>query len=494
MKSLVLSPQSTLLEKYQLILFKSAIGLWEWNRETGKIYCDQGLCKLYEVDSDQIEGPPEAWYSLIVPEDLDATKKMMDLVWQDKAEIDSMFRIRTANGICKNIRTSAIKIYDQNHKVSHLVGLNWDVTRETTLKKDLSDTKAFLENLIDAVPDPIFVKNRKHQWIFANQEFSKLLGVPKEKIYGKSDGDFFEQGMVNTYWKYDEQVFSTGEPSENEETVRNSKGETREILTKKSLIPQQGAEPSLVGIIRDITEIKKIQKSFMDQSKLASLGEVSAGMAHEINNPLSIVSGKMMLLKSQIDRGQAIDQTRLIQTCDAVLKNCQRIEKIVKALNSFSRNSERDPLEEVPIFEIVEELREMISDRLQKLDIQFEILYSHPDLRLSNVRARQSEIMQVLINLINNSIDAVRADKKRWIKVSISINNENFLIDVMDSGQGIKNEIADRMMEFFFTTKPAGHGTGLGLSLAKQIIQSHGGKLSYLTGLPNTTFRIELPK
>jgi C4-dicarboxylate-specific signal transduction histidine kinase len=248
-----------------------------------------------------------------------------------------------------------------------------------------------------------------------------------------------------------------------------------------------------VGIIRDITEIKKIQKSFIDQSKLASLGEVSAGMAHEINNPLSIVSGKMMLLKSHIDRGQAIDPIRLLQTCDAVLKNCVRIEKIVKALNSFSRNSERDPLEDVVLSDIVEELREFIMDRLIKLEIGFEIKFQNEDLRSQNIRARPSEIMQVLINLINNSIDAIQADSKRWIKLIVSTKDESLWIDIVDSGAGIKKEIAEKMMEFFFTTKPAGYGTGLGLSLAKQIMQSHGGRIIYVKDQPNTTFRIELP-
>lgn len=488
-----LTPHSSLLEKYQQILFKSAIGIWEWNRETNKIFCDRGLCKLYEVDLEQIEGSPESWYSLIVPEDLEPTRKMMDQVWLDQIEIDSLFRVRTANGNLKHIRTRAIKIYDQDKKVCHLVGLNWDVTKESTLKRDLADTKAFLENLIDAVPDPIFVKNRKHQWIFANSEFSKILGVSKTDLYGKTDTDFFDKEMVQTYWKFDEQVFSTGMASENEETLQNSKGEVREILTKKSLVPHAGDEPYLVGIIRDITEIKKIQKSFIDQSKLASLGEVSAGMAHEINNPLSIVSGKMMLLKSQIDRGQAIDPARLLQTCDAVLKNCVRIEKIVKALNSFSRNSERDPLEDVVLSDIVEELREFIMDRLMKLEIGFEITYQNEDLRLQNIRARPSEMMQVLINLINNSIDAIQADSKRWIKLIVSVKDESLLIDIVDSGIGIKKEIAEKMMEFFFTTKPAGYGTGLGLSLAKQIMQSHGGRIIYVRDQPNTTFRIELP-
>jgi PAS domain S-box-containing protein len=490
---LKLNIDSPLLQKYQTALYQSAIGIWEWSRKTNIIHCDRGVCRLYGVDADQMEGDPETWYSFILPEDRELTRHMIDQVWKDKMEIDSKFRIKLQSGEIKHIRTSAVKIFDERKQVAHLVGLNWDVTKESTLKKDLAETKKFLEVIIDSVPDPIFVKNRQHQWIFGNAEFANILGVTKQHFLGKSDSDFFDDSLRNTYWENDEKVFSTGLSMENEEKIRDGNGQYRDILTKKTLMPAEGKDSDdlmLVGVIRDITEIKKIQKSLIDQSKLASLGEVSAGMAHEINNPLSIISGKMMILKNQLEREAPLDKIRLTNTCDAVLKNCLRIEKIVRALNSFSRNSENDPLETVRLSEIFSELREFISEKLEKADIQLNINLENNDLM---VRARAPELMQVFINLINNSFDAIRNLDDRWIKIDVKSQEKIVEIEVVDSGAGIQPEVAKSMMDFFFTTKPSGQGTGLGLSLARQIIKSHNGSIEYSPDSKNTTFRIELP-
>ena len=496
-KKNTLTIDSPLLAKYQSTLYKSAIGLWEWTRKTDTIFCDRGLCRLYGIDAEQIDGPSAEWYGAIIPEDRELTRLMIERAWKDEIEIDSKFRVKLNTGEIKHIRTSAIKVYDENNQVTHLVGLNWDVTKESTLKKDLAVIKNFLQNIIDSVPDPIFVKNRQHKWIFGNLEFANLLGVAKDQFLGKSDSDFFEDVLKNTYWEFDEKVFNSGVSSENEEKIRDSKGEYRDILTKKSLMLEMeadsefGSGPMLVGIIRDITEIKKIQKSFVEQSKLASLGEVSAGMAHEINNPLSIISGKIMLLKTQLERKAPVDPMRLQQTCDAVLKNCQRIEKIVRALNSFSRNTKGDPLEKVPIQDIFEELKEFVTEKLGKAQIKFEVHFESENLAVSG---RKSELIQVLIILVNNSFDAVRDTTDPWIRVDVKALKNEIEIEVIDSGKGIPAEIAAQMMEFFYTTKPAGQGTGLGLSLARQIMKTHNGSVEYIADRKNTTFKLEFPR
>lgn len=485
-----LTSHSPLLTKYQSALFQASIGLWEWTRKDDTLYCDRGICRLYGIDAEEINGPSRNWYEALLPEDREITRKMIEQAWNDEIEIDSKFRVKLQSGEIKHIRTSAIKIYDENHQVSHLVGLNWDITKESTLKKDLAETKSFLEDIIDSVPDPIFVKNRKQDWVFVNKGFAEIIGKPKEELFGKNDSDFFEETLKNTYWEHDEKVFKTGEASENEEKIRDSKGEYRDVLTKKSLLAGTEPGPMLVGIMRDITENKKIHKSMIEQSKLASLGEVSAGMAHEINNPLSIISGKMMILKTQLERDVPADPNKLRQTCDAVLKNCQRIEKIVRTLNSFSRNTKSGPMEKIFIGDIFEELKEFVAEKLEKAEIKIDFEIENESLF---VNGRTSELIQVLINLINNSFDAIRNSKSPWINVSSMSSKNKVIVEISDSGEGIPPEIASQMMEFFFTTKPSGQGTGLGLSLAHQIIKSHGGTIEYLADRKNTTFRLELP-
>jgi signal transduction histidine kinase len=249
----------------------------------------------------------------------------------------------------------------------------------------------------------------------------------------------------------------------------------------------------LIGMNLDVSETQNIQNILIEQSKLAHLGQITSELAHEVNNPLSIIVGKANLLKARLVK-EPLDHGKLLSDIESIEKNSDRIRKIIGSLNTFSRNSIHDPFEIISILKIFDAVFEMIKEKLKKNMIDFIIIIDEKITYSSLIEARESEILQVLINLLNNSYDAVKNRDTKWIKINIFESANQYEISVMDSGPQIQPEIANNMMRPFYTTKPTGQGTGLGLSLALQIVTSHNGSLVYNTKSVNTEFIFKINK
>jgi PAS domain S-box-containing protein len=259
----------------------------------------------------------------------------------------------------------------------------------------------------------------------------------------------------------------------------------------------RGEIERLVGFNWDITEqtllsekVQKQQAQLISQLKMASLGEMAAGLAHEINNPLTTIRGKAEQLLRNIETG-SVDVDRIKTTLLKIVGTSDRIAKISSALLVFSRSAEQDPLSKVPVESIVKETLLFCEGRFQEhrvtLDVQIDESLS--------VFCRPIQISQVLLNLLNNAFDAVFKLDNPWVRLEV-VSDSDFEVklSVTDSGNGIPKEIADKIMQPFFTTKPVGIGTGLGLSISRGIIEDHGGRLALDREASNTRFVIHLKR
>ncbi len=226
----------------------------------------------------------------------------------------------------------------------------------------------------------------------------------------------------------------------------------------------------------------------INASKLASLGEVSAGISHEINNPLAIIEGKAQTLRRILKESNATEEAQapLLKISEMV----KRIEKIIKGLRAFARDASHDPMFPTKMDKIFTDVLDLCSARMMKHGVDLQLILPDQNLKLY---AREVQIDQVLVNLINNAFDAIAPLKEKWIRIEAIQKNEWTEISVTDSGQGIPADVAQKMMQPFFTTKEIGKGTGLGLSIAMGIIKDHGGDLRLDRDCPNTRFVITLP-
>jgi signal transduction histidine kinase len=229
-------------------------------------------------------------------------------------------------------------------------------------------------------------------------------------------------------------------------------------------------------------QIKKQQDDLIHSSNLMSLGEMAAGIAHEINNPLQALSLQLMILKDM----REVERDEHIHKMNGTIL---RMARMVQGLKDLSRKDTSETPESVLFNEILDDVLLISGDRIKEIGISLHIV-GDPLLKLLG---HSVQISQVMINLLNNSIDAIRNLEEKWIRIDISEKNSFLQVCVTDSGKGISEDVASKMMNSFYTTKRLKKGTGLGLSISKSIIEKNNGSLYYDASAPNTRFVLLLP-
>ena len=243
-------------------------------------------------------------------------------------------------------------------------------------------------------------------------------------------------------------------------------------------------------LLADMREQRQTQVQLMQSNKMVALGEMASGIAHEINNPLTVVMGQLNLLKKQLSKMEG-DTSKLELLSDKIYTNFNRVTKIVKSLQTMSRNAKKSPLEEISLADILEAVEDLSKQKFYNNQVELKVEGDPSKVKLF---CRETEIMQVLLNLVNNSVDSVCELEAKWVKIFFEEDKMTTTIYVMDSGSGIDLSLRVRLFEPFYSTKDVGKGTGLGLSISKNLIENHGGSLSYDTTKPHTCFKIVLPK
>ncbi|MDC0714545.1 ATP-binding protein [Stigmatella sp. ncwal1] len=358
---------------------------------------------------------------------------------------------------------------------------------------ELVQTRVFLRNFLEAVPDPIFIKDRTHRWIILNSAFARVMGLPMEKLVDKTDYDLLPAHEAALFWERDEQVFSSGQPNEHEERLTDPSGNTRIVITKKALFTVMSGEPFLIAIIRDITEARRMETQLQLSERMASVGTLAAGVAHEINNPLAYISSNLAFLAEQLEQETAWAEQRA-EMRDAVqesLEGTRRVRLIVQDLKSFSRaDDESQGL--VDAHRVIQGSLRLVRNELEhRAQLSLELNAVPP------VLGNESRLAQVIVNLLVNALQAFAPERlagDNRIRIVTRAEAERVHIKVEDNGQGMTPEVQRRIFDPFFTTKPVGVGTGLGLSICNTIIQGMGGSIE-VESVPGvgSTFHLNFP-
>ncbi|MDB2447370.1 ATP-binding protein, partial [bacterium] len=238
-----------------------------------------------------------------------------------------------------------------------------------------------------------------------------------------------------------------------------------------------------------LDELETHRASAINSARLASMGEMAGGVAHELNNPLAIVEGYLHMIKVSFEQGED-GISKVPDILEKTENTCQRMVKIVDGLKTYSRNAGGDPLIEISVRELVSDVLIFCKERIISNGIKLDVSGVENDILIS---CRSTELSQVLVSIINNAFDAVRDADLKWIKVACDIDNDLVKISISDSGPGVPPNLSTRIFNPFFTTKEVGKGTGLGLSISQNIVEAHGGKISLDRSSNNTKFVISLP-
>jgi C4-dicarboxylate-specific signal transduction histidine kinase len=218
---------------------------------------------------------------------------------------------------------------------------------------------------------------------------------------------------------------------------------------------------------------------------------MAGGVAHEINNPLSVIHAMASDLVEMVASAGSAPAEVVARKSAIIRETAERIARIVKSLRQISREGSGDVFHPTPLSKIIADTLEICRAKFMAHGVELFLPQPLPEIKIP---CREVQIAQALLNLLQNAFDAVAEQQgERWVRLRVDPDGGSVTISVLDNGPGIPPELRSRLMEPFFTTKPVGKGTGLGLSLSKTIAEDHGGRLEYSQDHGHTCFSLVLP-
>jgi len=357
-----------------------------------------------------------------------------------------------------------------------------DLSKVSRKNETLND---FNQQILSSISLGLYTINRQMEITSWNDRMAKMSHIPKEKALGNSLIDMFptleEEGIV----EHLNRVLQTGEAESLRLLHRGHANQNR--LQKRRLAPlkENGTTTGVVVVVEDITEFEQLLAQTIQSEKLAEVGRMSAGIAHEINNPLSVISFANQILQEEINNTP--EQHELFERID---NEVERLKSLTSELLSYSSGTQEERRKPTDINTTIHDVMALMRYELSKNQIEsIEDLCPLPPISIDKNRFKQ-----IFINLILNAIQAM--DQRGEIKVVTGFDEQdNIKIQFCDNGPGISDELKNRIFEPFFTSRQDGKGTGLGLYLCRKIIADYHGQLN-VHDVPTggCCFEIILPK
>lgn len=334
-------------------------------------------------------------------------------------------------------------------------------------------------DIATSVGDFIWEVDSQGVYKYCSEKIFALLGYTAEELLGKTPYSLMPPGQAEIARKFMEANIAGGESFRDFENLNIHKNGKRVFLLTSGnpIISDDGSYVGYRGVDKDITEIKMLQEKAIRAAQLASVGELSSMIAHEVNNPLSGVIGY-----AQVFLNNACDDCRNKELLERIIKEGERMAKTVKGLLHFSYDSGGQ--------RTMQDIKPIINDALSLMSRQIEKKGMRLDVELSEylprIKCNPQQIEQVVLNIVRNAYHALlegtlEGSGKEIIKVCVELvelDNQRFIqITIANNGPNIPPDLIEKINEPFFTTKPAGSGTGLGLSISNDIMKIHGGML-----------------
>lgn len=370
-----------------------------------------------------------------------------------------------------------------------------DVSELMETRRIFEEKEQYNRAIIDAMPGFVSWIDRDHKYLGVNDHMCKFFHKKAEDFIGLTVGEVAKDGGDNIISDLVNELFENDIDLLQKEFSFDFNDKTFwSYITLKKYNDGNNA----VLVSTDTTKHKKAENQIREEqiksetsAKLAAFGEMAAGIAHEINNPLAILNGIGFRLK-KLKSKDMLTEEKFSDLINKLFYGVERISKIITGMKYLSREGTNDNFDFAKLQDILDDSLVLLSKKCTQSDI---------DLKISDIPenfgfvCQRVQISQTLVILINNSIDAIEEQEEgKWIEIDIAESDEVVTISVSDSGTGISKYEAQRIFEPFYTTKGVGKGTGLGLSLANKIVKAHGGDFSLDEASSNTKFVMTFPK
>ncbi len=369
-----------------------------------------------------------------------------------------------------------------------------DITQVKMLEKKYSGMQMLIDNVVQNSVSGIMAADRKGNIILMNAAAEQLFDYSAVEADKVNIEDFYPEGVARDIMRKlrDPSIGERGKLPITKVNIRTCHGEEIPVEMTAAIIYEDGKESATAAIFNDLREklavekkLKEAQSQVMQTEKMASLGRLAAGVAHEINNPLTSI-----LLYGNIMQEKLESTNPVKKNLDYILEDAERCRDIVKNLLAYSRQT--SPKKDIFLLNaLVNESLSLIRD--QKLFMHIEVIKDLTSFPIY-VEADRSQLCQVVINLIINAIDAMSGSGTLTLTTSGEPRSGIGYLEVSDTGCGIPEENLSKVFDPFFTTKAPGKGTGLGLSMSYGILEENRGKIYVKkTGPAGTTIAIKLP-
>ena len=386
-------------------------------------------------------------------------------------------------------------ILDDEGKVAYVLETERDLTRRKAMEKEVEVARNFVVKIIESSASAIVAADIKGRIMLMNPAAEDLFGYSVSEVIGKNIIEYFYMpGEARAIMKKirDPQLGGKGKLPIEKTTIINAQGEEIPVEMTAAIVYEGGREIATMAIYNDLREklavqkkLERIRLQLFQSEKMASMGQLAAGVAHEINNPLAGI-----LIYASLTLEKVFDNSLLQEYLTYIIEDANRCKDIVKHLLAYSRQTSSNK-SIIQINELLDKSLNLIRDQaiLRNVEIVKEVSSEN-----MSVRVDGSQISQLILNLIMNAVDAMNSKGILTFRTYCSKKEEKVYLEISDTGCGIPDRYVSKIFDPFFTTKEPGEGTGLGLSTAYGIIEEHKGRISVKkTGSDGTTFLVEFP-
>ncbi len=389
------------------------------------------------------------------------------------------------------VKTSPVK--NSKGEIVAAMEMCLDVTHRRILEEELEISHHNYRAIFNNIPNPVFViATDTFEILDCNKNIQSVYGYMKSEMIGRSFLDLFQDSEKDHY------AFKLKTSGVIYRVRHAGKGESAIFVNLRISPSEYWERQVLLVTVSDITKRLEAEHQLSQASKLATLGEMATGVAHELNQPLTVIKMAGSFFMKKLNQEEPIKPEIFRNMVEKISSNVDRANKIINHMRDFARKSDIH-LQKVQVNHVLERAYDIFSQqlKLRRIDVQWET-----DENLPEIMADPSRLEQVFINLLVNARDAIEArweaagsrEAEKLIFLNTFVEDGKVVAEVGDTGTGIPQSIADKLFEPFFTTKEVGKGTGLGLSISYGIVKDFRGDIRVLSNeYSGARFRLEFP-
>jgi PAS domain S-box-containing protein len=483
------SSESNLAEAQHI----ARIGSFDWDMVSNTVKWSKEMFQVFDIDPETHDNNPESILKILHPDDVDLFINSMTTNLVNGQSPSLEYRIIHRDGSIHSIFASGRIEFDKARIPIRNIGTAQDITERKRNEQELKISEEKYRTMLNASPDGILLIDLRKIITEVSEIGLELFDAEKhDDLVGEDFYQFIPADEIDAINDIFEKTVSEGLVQNAELIIRRKSQSTFQSEISSTLIQAPDGEPlSFMITIRDISLRKKMETKQIHADRMANLGEMASGIAHEINQPLNIISMVMDKILFEADKTETINIEFLKTKSDKIFDNITRIRNIIDHVRAFSRSDNNYLLTAFDINASIENAVSMMMEQFKHLDIN---LNTQLDPQIQQIVGNTYKFEQVIVNLLTNAKDAVlekRSKQTDYCELIIEIlsyqENQSLIVEIIDNGNGIDKEDIHNIMLPFYTTKDEGKGTGLGLSICYQIIKEMNGTIDISSDGQNGT-------